>query len=184
MSEDKLQKLQDSGLVDWAVFSEIVTMDEDEEGFSNSLVEVFVSQVEETFEEIDKYLKEKNLEKLSSSGHFLKGSAAALGLTKISNQCERIQNYGHKINFDNFQLEDIKTKGDSAVSAENVAVNDGETNPENGSNGNETSNKKTNTINIPDESSDDFWIALIEDALAKARDGFDQSRRALDEYYE
>ena len=64
-----------------------------------------------------------------------------------------------------------------------MAVNDGETNPENGSNGNETSNNKTNTSNIPDESSDDFWIALIEDALAK-RDGFDQSRRALDEYYE
>ena len=183
MSEDKLQKLQDSGLVDWAVFSEIVTMDEDEEGFSKSLVEVFVSQVEETFEEIDRYLKEKNLEKLSSSGHFLKGSAAALGLTKISYQCERIQNYGHKINFDNFHLEDIKTNGDSAGSTENVAINDSETNTANGSNGNETNNNKTNS-NIPDESSDDFWIALIEDALTKARDGFEQSRRALDEYYE
>ena len=75
MPEEKLRKLQESGLVEWSVFSEIVAMDEDEEGFSYSLFETFVSQVEETFEEIDQYLKEKDLEKLSSSGHFLKGSA-------------------------------------------------------------------------------------------------------------
>ena len=65
--------------------------------------------MEETFEEIDKYLKEK-IWRNCHRRVILKGSAAALGLTKISNQCERIQNYGHKINFDNFQLEDIKLK--------------------------------------------------------------------------
>lgn len=89
-SSDKQHKLQDSKLVDWAVFSEILQMDEDEEGFSQQLVETFVSQVEETFDKIEQYLQEKDLEQLSSSGHFLKGSAAALGLTAISGECERI----------------------------------------------------------------------------------------------
>lgn len=104
--KDKNQKLQDSGLIEWSVFSELVAMDEDEEGFSQSLFQTFVDQVKETFQEIDTNLKSKNLEKLSSLGHYLKGSAAALGLESISAQCERIQNYGHKNNFDNFKIKD------------------------------------------------------------------------------
>jgi osomolarity two-component system phosphorelay intermediate protein YPD1 len=36
-----------------------------------------------------KYLKE-----LSELGHFLKGSSATLGLTKVKDSCEKIQNYG------------------------------------------------------------------------------------------
>jgi HPt (histidine-containing phosphotransfer) domain-containing protein len=36
----------------------------------------------------------KNLQKLSSLGHFLKGSSAALGLTKVQLSCEHIQHYG------------------------------------------------------------------------------------------
>ena len=70
MPEEKLQKLQDTGLVEWSVFSEIVAMDEDEEGFSHSLFETFVSQVEDTFEEIDQYLKEK-FRKIIIVGSFL-----------------------------------------------------------------------------------------------------------------
>lgn len=37
----------------------------------------------------------KNLQKLSSLGHFLKGSSAALGLTKVQLSCEHIQHYGN-----------------------------------------------------------------------------------------
>lgn len=143
MSEEKKQKLQESGLVVWPVFSELIAMDEDEEGFSKQLFETFVVQVLETFEEIDENLKVKNLDKLSSLGHYLKGSAAALGLSTISSQCERIQNYGHKINFDNFEP-------------------DKEVDPE----------------------SDDYWVLLITDALEKARDGFENSREALNEYFD
>lgn len=32
--------------------------------------------------------------KLSSLGHFLKGSSATLGVTKVQNACESIQHYG------------------------------------------------------------------------------------------
>lgn len=100
-----MQKLQDSGLVEWSVFSELVAMDEDEEDFSKGLFQTFVDQFEDTFQEIDENVKTQNLDKLSSLGHYLKGSAAALGLNTISAQCERIQNYGHKMNFDNFRID-------------------------------------------------------------------------------
>ena len=81
---------RDLGLIEWSVFSELVAMDEDEEGFSKSLFQTFVDQVLETFKEIDENLKTKNFDKISGLGHYLKGSAAALGLEKISSQCERI----------------------------------------------------------------------------------------------
>ncbi|CAK9435949.1 uncharacterized protein LODBEIA_P05560 [Lodderomyces beijingensis] len=208
---EKEQKLKDSNLVDWAVFSEILQMDEDEEGFSQQLVETFVSQVEETFDTIQLYLKEKDLEQLSSTGHFLKGSAAALGLTSISSQCERIQNYGHKINFDDFELTSAPATPSSshksiahkserksdpeenkAKAAAPSAAN-GTRNENDDANTKEATKKATETTSatekssnssVPDESSDDFWIALIEDALAKAEDGFVKSKKALDEFFE
>ena len=37
---------------------------------------------------------EKDCKRLSSLGHFLKGSSATLGVTKVQNSCESIQHYG------------------------------------------------------------------------------------------
>lgn len=34
------------------------------------------------------------MEKLSNLGHYLKGSSAALGVTKVQATCEKIQHYG------------------------------------------------------------------------------------------
>jgi osomolarity two-component system phosphorelay intermediate protein YPD1 len=39
---------------------------------------------------------QKNLPELSSLGHFLKGSSAALGIIKVQNSCEKMQHYGNK----------------------------------------------------------------------------------------
>jgi osomolarity two-component system phosphorelay intermediate protein YPD1 len=36
----------------------------------------------------------RDLKTLSSLGHFLKGSSATLGLTKVKDSCEKIQHYG------------------------------------------------------------------------------------------
>lgn len=44
------------------------------------------------------YSKAKNLDELSKLGHFLKGSSATLGFTKVRDECEKIQHYGHKKN--------------------------------------------------------------------------------------
>jgi len=40
------------------------------------------------------FRKEKDLDKLSSLGHFLKGSSAALGVFRVQASCEDIQHYG------------------------------------------------------------------------------------------
>lgn len=38
--------------------------------------------------------KAKDMLKLSNLGHYLKGSSAALGVTRVQASCERIQHYG------------------------------------------------------------------------------------------
>lgn len=38
--------------------------------------------------------EKKNLASLSSLGHYLKGSSAALGVTRVQESCEKIQHYG------------------------------------------------------------------------------------------
>ncbi|ROW06471.1 hypothetical protein VMCG_04351 [Cytospora schulzeri] len=85
--------------VDMATFSQILEMDEDEaeREFSKPLVFNFFEQVEETFEKMDTALEDKNLDELSSLGHFLKGSSATLGFNKIRDSCQVIQQYGHKL---------------------------------------------------------------------------------------
>ena len=40
------------------------------------------------------FRKEKNFAELSSQGHFLKGSSATLGITKVKDSCEKIQHLG------------------------------------------------------------------------------------------
>lgn len=37
----------------------------------------------------------EDLKRLSDLGHFLKGSSAALGLSRVQDSCEKIQHYGH-----------------------------------------------------------------------------------------
>lgn len=56
----------------------------------------YFTQAENTFKEMDEALKKKDLGQLSSLGHFLKGSSAALGLFKVQDLCEKIQHYGQR----------------------------------------------------------------------------------------
>lgn len=88
-------------LVDHAIFDQLLEMDDDDEReFSKSIVWNFFEQAETTFKQIEEALESKNLAELSSLGHFLKGSSAALGLTKVKDSCERMQHYGAKKNAD------------------------------------------------------------------------------------
>jgi len=84
--------------IDQPTFEQILEMDdeEDEREFSKSLVYDFFTQAETTFVNMDKNLEEKDLKTLSELGHFLKGSSATLGLTKVKDSCEKIQHYGQK----------------------------------------------------------------------------------------
>jgi len=83
--------------VDKPTFEQILDMDEeDDHDFSKSIVFGFLEQAETTFGKMDVATKEKNLPELSSLGHFLKGSSATLGFTKVKDECEKIQHFGHK----------------------------------------------------------------------------------------
>ncbi|KAI1460878.1 histidine-phosphotransfer domain, HPT domain-containing protein [Annulohypoxylon moriforme] len=88
--------------IDIVTFGQILEMDdsEDDREFSKSIVYGFFEQAEETFEKMDTALEEKNLDELYRLGHFLKGSSATLGLTKVKDSCEKIQRYGKKENVD------------------------------------------------------------------------------------
>ncbi|KAI2634191.1 histidine-phosphotransfer domain, HPT domain-containing protein [Hypomontagnella submonticulosa] len=88
--------------IDIVTFSQILEMDdsEDDREFSKSIVFGFFEQAEETFEKMDTALEAQNLDELYRLGHFLKGSSATLGLTKVKDSCEKIQRYGKKENLD------------------------------------------------------------------------------------
>ncbi|CZS99456.1 related to multistep phosphorelay regulator 1 [Rhynchosporium agropyri] len=98
-SEEGSVSLPDLGdSIDAVTFEQILEMDddEDEREFSRSIVFSFFEQAEQTFEKMDKALEKKDLADLSALGHFLKGSSATLGLTKVKDSCEKIQHYGQK----------------------------------------------------------------------------------------
>ncbi|CRJ95419.1 hypothetical protein D7B24_005670 [Verticillium nonalfalfae] len=102
--------LEDLGdAVDMATFNQILEMDEPGEcEFSQSIVEGFFEQAEETITSMKEELENKELEKLSSLGHFLKGSSATLGLVKVRDNCEKIQRFGKKEKEDGSPLPDEK----------------------------------------------------------------------------
>ncbi|CAF9908032.1 MAG: hypothetical protein GOMPHAMPRED_006052 [Gomphillus americanus] len=83
--------------IDQSAFEQILEMDEEDEGreFSSQIVFDFFDQAVATFEGMDEAVQKEELEKLSQLGHFLKGSSATLGLIKVRDACEKIQNWGH-----------------------------------------------------------------------------------------
>ncbi|KAK3168546.1 hypothetical protein OEA41_004994 [Lepraria neglecta] len=82
--------------IDALTFEQILEMDDDEEEreFSKSIVYGFFEQADKTFKEMDSALEKNDLATLSALGHFLKGSSATLGLTKVKDSCEKIQHFG------------------------------------------------------------------------------------------
>jgi len=84
--------------IDPVTFEQILEMDddEDEREFSKSIVYGFFEQAEGTFVKMETSLSKGDLGQLSSLGHFLKGSSATLGLTKVKDSCEKIQHFGAK----------------------------------------------------------------------------------------
>jgi HPt (histidine-containing phosphotransfer) domain-containing protein len=84
-------------VVDMDTFNQILELDEDEDShdFSQPMVWDYFDQAEKTFKEMDVAFTDKDLQSLSSLGHFLKGSSAALGLSRVQLTCENIQHVGH-----------------------------------------------------------------------------------------
>ncbi|KAI1428814.1 histidine-phosphotransfer domain, HPT domain-containing protein [Xylaria sp. FL1777] len=88
--------------IDILTFSQILEMDdsEDDREFSKSIVYGFFEQAEETFGKMDSALESRDLDELYRLGHFLKGSSATVGMTKVKDSCEKIQRYGKRENVD------------------------------------------------------------------------------------
>ncbi|CAE6417201.1 unnamed protein product [Rhizoctonia solani] len=83
--------------IDETVFGQITEMDEEDDcDFSSEIVREYFEQAATTLGELNKALDNKDFSTLSSKGHFLKGSSAALGVKKVQESCEHIQHYGHK----------------------------------------------------------------------------------------
>ncbi|KAL1921652.1 uncharacterized protein VTP21DRAFT_10294 [Calcarisporiella thermophila] len=86
----------DEDIIDRTTFDQLLEMDDDDErDFSKSIVWDYFDQAQATFKDMDNSLEKKDLEALSRLGHFLKGSSAALGLTKVKASCEKIQHNGN-----------------------------------------------------------------------------------------
>lgn len=94
-------------------FRQILELDEDDTyDFSQGMAWAYFSQAATTFIEMDEALwvpsssrlcaqgadsfcrAKKDLGQLSALGHFLKGSSAALGVSKVQDSCTNIQHYG------------------------------------------------------------------------------------------
>jgi len=110
--------------IDMEIFEQILELDEDGEPyeFAWEMAEAYFTQAETTFEEMKEAIAKKDCDALSALGHFLKGSSATLGVTKVRDACESIQHYG--------ALRDNKTgknlTSDLALSKIGVAVEQAE----------------------------------------------------------
>jgi osomolarity two-component system, phosphorelay intermediate protein YPD1 len=98
--------------LDATTFEQLLEMDDDDErDFSKGIVWNYFEQVKNSFAPIEEGMYEsstlkdtancasrkRDFQALSSLGHFLKGSSAAVGLIKLKASCEKIQNYGNKL---------------------------------------------------------------------------------------
>ncbi|KAI5292531.1 hypothetical protein KEM52_006285 [Ascosphaera acerosa] len=86
--------------LDTNTFEQILEMDDDAtRDFSRGIIFGFFEQAEGTFTQIQTALvrwgrEARDLPKISALGHFLKGSSATLGLTKVEEACAKVQNLG------------------------------------------------------------------------------------------
>jgi len=119
--------------IDRSTFEQILEMDDDENEreFSRSIVYDFFDQADSTFIKMDEAVEKKDLDALSALGHFLKGSSATLGLTKVKDSCEKIQHFGARkdesgqvdVKDDSLSLSRLKT----TISAAKVQFSEAET---------------------------------------------------------
>ncbi|GLB38355.1 putative CAIB BAIF family enzyme [Lyophyllum shimeji] len=88
---------KDSDIVDMDTFRQLLELDDDAtHDFSKGMAWAYFTQAEQTFKDMEKALAGQNLAQLSSLGHYLKGSSAALGLSKVQASCEKIQHFGQR----------------------------------------------------------------------------------------
>ncbi|KAJ2483089.1 Phosphorelay intermediate protein [Coemansia sp. RSA 2131] len=101
-SEDDEDDLSNE-ILDLDAFNQLLSMDDDTDEdyeFSREIVQSYLEQAKSTFADMDQALSAKDLSKLSSLGHFLKGSSATIGVKKVQECCKHIQFLGKLHNMD------------------------------------------------------------------------------------
>lgn len=83
--------------IDTAIFVEVQDLDDADHAFSRDMVKDFYEQFQDSVAVMEDGLRAADLPLLSAKGHFLKGSAAALGLWRIQDCCEKIQHLGSQM---------------------------------------------------------------------------------------
>ncbi|EQC53068.1 histidine-containing response regulator phosphotransferase Mpr1, partial [Schizosaccharomyces japonicus yFS275] len=82
-------------MIDRTTFDQLLEMDDDDNHeFSKSIVSNYNEQATTTLDQLQEALDKRDLSSVSSLGHFLKGSSAALGLNRMKRACELIQRFG------------------------------------------------------------------------------------------
>ncbi|KAJ2705341.1 Phosphorelay intermediate protein [Coemansia sp. IMI 203386] len=99
MSDDNLENddIFGSEILDLEAFNQLLSMDDEgdeDHEFSRDIVDNYFDQARGTFSDMDKAFAAKDLGKLSSLGHFLKGSSATIGIKKVQECCKHIQYLG------------------------------------------------------------------------------------------
>ncbi|TPX31330.1 hypothetical protein SeMB42_g07774 [Synchytrium endobioticum] len=83
-------------ILDQAQFDEFIQLDDGDptREFTKSIITNFYEQAHQTISEMEQALSHGDHENISRLGHFLKGSSAQIGLSRLRDTCEKIQNVG------------------------------------------------------------------------------------------
>lgn len=85
-------------LIDDEIFNQLLDIEEDDsKDFTRGLVQDFFQQVDESIVEFKELLDDSKVIEAGKLGHYLKGSSAMIGVTKVKDVCEDIQMWQQKV---------------------------------------------------------------------------------------
>lgn len=85
-------------LIDDEIFNQLLDIEEDDsKDFTRGLVQDFFQQVDESIVEFKELLDDCKVIEAGKLGHYLKGSSAMIGVTKVKDVCEDIQMWQQKV---------------------------------------------------------------------------------------
>ncbi|KIY72118.1 histidine-phosphotransfer domain HPT domain-containing protein [Cylindrobasidium torrendii FP15055 ss-10] len=92
------EPLSDEDIIDMEQLGQILELDGEDGNydFSWSMITEYFDQAARTFLDMEEAMEVKDLVKLGELGHFLKGSSAQLGVTRVQAICENVQHYGQR----------------------------------------------------------------------------------------
>jgi len=97
MSSHRESMLKNQDIINEDMLTQLVDLDSDEVEdfeFLRSIVDDYFEQAKEMFKDMENKLAKDDLENLGKLAHTLKGSSGQLGVRKVQDLCEKMQQYG------------------------------------------------------------------------------------------